>query len=517
MLLKIRKQSKLHVWFVEMAAADPGFVRFHFAIKIVISILFACLVMFGLLHINRQTNLTPIMLTGLVTLQASVLVNDSTEQARKVTTILFPVSSALSITIATTAMLLGNHLADFILVFITFFTFYLQKFGRRYFTLGMIGFLSYYFSLMYMQNVTFSQIFWYYIGILVATALAYLVNFILLKERTFNQFIQGLKFLRLQERPNRDTINPQPKKIDLEEKKTVMTMSPSTIKGLQTAVASGLAIVIVNVILPSHQYWIVLVVNMIILGTETTGRTVAKASERVIGTILGAMVSVVVIQLVKSHPYAIGLFLIITIFLAYYFLASSYTVFMFWITMMLTMAFGLQQVPAIEYILILRVVDTMVGVLLGVLAAMFIMPQRTTVKIQNLVNGYLKDIKTFIDTYSNDSMHEQDTTIFANLFFHLDQKLRIIKSETKVLERWKRVKSIANIHKNLIVLSVFHDYAKYLASSTNQRLKLDLNIVSAVEALEKNVEENLESVCQRLNIGVTVKRITNSGKAESSR
>lgn len=500
--MKIRKESKLHVWFVEMAATDPGFVRVHFAIKIVISILFASLVMFGLLHINRQTNLTPIMLTGLVTLQASVLVNDSTEQARKVTTILFPVSSAVSITIATTAVPLGNHLTDFILVFITFFTFYLQKFGGRYFVLGMIGFLSYYFSVMYMQNVTFSQIFWYYIGILVATASAYLVNFILLKDRIFNQFIQKLKFLRLQERPNRDTINPQPKKNDLEEKKTVMAISPSTIKGLQAAVASGLAIVIGHVILPSHQYWIVLVVNMIILGTETTGRTVAKASERIIGTIAGAMVSVVVIQLVGGHPYVIGLFLILTIFLAYYFLTISYTVFIFWITMMITMAFGLLQIPSIEYVLILRVVDTIVGVILGVLAAIFIMPHRTTDKIKNLVNGYLKDVKNFMDAYSNDSMHEQDTTIFVNKLFHLDQKLRIIKSETKVLERWKRVKSIANVHKNLLVLSVFHDYAKYLASSTNQRLKLDRNIVSAVETLEKNVEENLEAVCQRLNIGV---------------
>lgn len=49
----------------------------------------AGLVMFLLVQLEGNGNLTPIMLTGLVGLQAHVLVNDPTIRAKKITTCLF--------------------------------------------------------------------------------------------------------------------------------------------------------------------------------------------------------------------------------------------------------------------------------------------------------------------------------------------------------------------------------------------------------------------------------------------
>ena len=104
-------------------------------------------------------------------------------QARKITTSLFPIPCVLAITAAAVSIIIGYHIADLILVVIVFITFFLQRFGARHFALSMVGFLSFYFSLMYMQEVTFSLLLWCYAGIFVASTSAYLVNFILFKEQ----------------------------------------------------------------------------------------------------------------------------------------------------------------------------------------------------------------------------------------------------------------------------------------------------------------------------------------------
>lgn len=673
----MENKSKLHYWVARMTALDPGLVRLHFATNIVCSIFIACLVMFISLHLGLQTNIMPVMLTGLVALQANVIVNDSTEQARKVTTYLFPLSSALSITVATVSTLIGYHLADVILVLIVFLTFYLQQFGVRYFTLGLIGFLSFYFSLMYMDDVTFPQLLWYYAGILVAIASAYLVNFLLFKEQLgkrlkrsmssfhiqanlvlsqmmesfreskpsqmqskrsiaiLNEYArtvvslfkiydsskvwpgirmhelrhylfdttilmellsiasgkiqaievyptvkvrnillqiaqslkdvkvlegeqnapienlkhavdrlskelaalkllkvdnpaveQGLHVLQSVEHSTKKVLDEieliqqkhtyseikqysegkqdkaSSKKKAMERKQGKVTLWPSTKKGLQAAVASAVAIVLGQLLSPSFPYWTVLAVNMVILGTETTGRTVTKSSERLMGTIGGAFVGVIAVQFVNGHPYVTGILLIISVFMAYYLMAVSYSIFIFWITMLLTMAFQLMNVPLIENVLILRVLDTFIGVSLGAIAASVIMPHRTIDKITNSVNGYIQDVKEFVEVYTNILIDTHDTHTLVNKALLLEHKLNLIKSEANSVEKWQRIMSREDICKTLHVLSVFNDYVKYLASLRNHKLKMNVKIVGALHAIEKNPKGNLDSVCQLLNVGV---------------
>jgi uncharacterized membrane protein YgaE (UPF0421/DUF939 family) len=681
MMIKIGNRLKLYYWVARLAASDPGFVRLHFAIKIVLTIFVACLVMLIGLQLGSQTNITPIMLTGLVALQANVLVNDGTVPARKVTTRLFPFSCALSITIATTATHIGYHLADLILVLIVFLTFYLQKFGVRHFTLGMIGFLTFYFSLMYMRNVVFSQLLWFYAGILVATASAYLVNFILFKEQpnkrllrsmtsyhiqaklVLNQIIESirgtkpnrkekkksililneyvrtvvslsksynpskvwpnfgmnelstylfnttmllellsiasgklrvlevkttvnvrnlllqiaqslkdvkvlegkqngplenlryaidmlgkeLKALELVELDNQElrkgldilrrvehtaikvmdeiTIIQQkhtcresnksqyselkqdrvePSKKTMEGKQMNRTLGPSTKKGLQAAFASAAAIVIGHLISPSYPYWALLAVNMVTIGTETSRRAVTKATERIIGTIAGAIVGVIAVQFVYEHPYVIGMLLMISVFMAYYLMALSYSIFIFWVTLLLTMAFGLMNVPSIENVLIIRVLDTIIGVILGACAAIFIMPHRTIDKIKNSVNEYIKDLKEFIDSHANVVNNTHDPNVLVHKALLLDQKLHLIKSEANIIKRWTRKMTRMHISKNIMILSVFNEFVKHLASLSNHEtsLKLDGKIVRALNSLEKNLEENMDTVCQMLNVDV---------------
>jgi hypothetical protein len=677
MVFKNGNRTNLNDWIARFTAADPGYVRLRFAAKIVLTVFLACLVMLIGLHLGSQTKLTPVMLTGLVALQANVLVGDSTEQARKMTTSLFPLPCVFAITVAAVSTIIGYHIADLILVVIVFITFFLQRFGVRHFALSMVGFLSFYFSLMYMQEVTFSLLLWCYVGIFVASASAYLVNFILFTEQpgklmkrslssyhiqanlalsqmmefdresksnhkkikrsisilgeyartvislckdqdpskvwpgiskkelsryvfdltlmierlyiaseqiqdvevntTGNvrnilfeiaQLLKELKFLAKEQNAPIENLknavdrlskeletleslnleNPTfqkglhffrrveqstiklldeipfiqqkymssecktssyveskqdqvtPKKKTMKRMTEKVSLAPSTKKGLQAALASAVAIVMGHLLSPSYPYWIALVVNMVILGTETTGRTVKKASERLIGTITGAIVGVIAAPLVNGHPYVTGILLMISVFMAYYLMALSYSIFIFWITMLLTMAFQLMNVSSFEHVLMLRVLDTVMGVLLGAFTATCIMPHRTVDKMKHLINGYLKDVKEFVDEHTNDLIH--DTHILDKALL-LDQKLHLIKIEAKMVEKWQRIMSPTDISKNLYVLSALNDYVKHLTSSRKhkQPVQIHENIVNALNAMEKNPAGNLDTVYQLLNLG----------------
>ncbi len=675
---KNRNRTILYNWIARFTAADPGYVRLRFATNIVFTVFLACLVMLIGLHLGSQTSLIPVMLTGLIALQANVLVGDSTEQARKRTTFLFPIPCVLAITVAAVSIIIGYHIADLTLVVIVFITFFLQRFGVRHFALSMVGFLSFYFSLMYMQEVSFSLLLWCYAGIFVASTSAYLVNFILFKEQqgklmkrslssyhiqanfalsqmmefdrgsksnhkkskksisilgeyartvislckhldpskvwsgiskkelssyvfdlnllidqlyiafeliqdvevytTGNvryilleiaQSLKALQFLAKEQNAPIENLKNAVDKLSIEletlkllnpenptfekglhsfqrveqfaikllgeirfieqkhmssagntssyvkskqdqatsKKKTMERMpdnvflAPSTKKGFQAALASAAAIVIGHLLSPSYPYWIALVVIMVILGTETTGRTVKKASERLIGTITGAVVGVIAASLVNGHPYVIGILLIISVFMAYYLMALSYSIFIFWITMLLTMAFQLMNVTSFEHALMLRVSDTVIGVLLGALAATFILPHRTIDKTKHLINGYLKDVKEFVDEYTNGLI--DDTHTIVNKAFLLDQKLHLIKIEAKMVEKWQRTMSRADISKSMHVLSVLNDYVKHLTSSREhkQSVQIHENIMNALHAVERNPEGNLDTVYQLLNSG----------------
>ncbi|WP_106495371.1 FUSC family protein [Lentibacillus sp. Marseille-P4043] len=675
-LVKNKIRMNLHYWQKRLTAADPGLVRLRFAVNIVLTVFIACFTMLILLQTASETNLIPVMLTGLVALQANVIVNDLTEKARKITTYLFPLASALAVTVAAGATLIGHHVADFIFVLIIFIAFYLQKFGGRYFTLGLISFLSFYFSLMYMQEVTLSQLLWCYAGIFTATASAYLVNFVLSKEQLGKQLKRSMSSYHIQanlvlhqmiesvqskkstykenkrsiyilheytrtvvslfkrydpnkvwawvnmnelrtyifntnilieqlstafenmqdlEKSTSESVRPillqiakslraiemleSVEEVPFEDLKSAVnklsvvlkasglskveneteeralyvlrrvvqanrnvldgmtsihqkyiekdlpklaarkrnipgseqeslgrrqgakTLAPSTKKGLQAAFASAVAIVLGHLLSPDYPYWIVLVVNMIILGTETRGRTIAKASERLSGTIFGAIVGIIVAQFVDGSPYITGILLMFSIFMAYYLMALSYAVFIFWITMLLTTAFLLINVPGIEQVLLLRTFDTIIGVLLGTSAASFILPHRTTDKIKHSMDGYLQDVKEFVDMYKNRLASPDHSHVYADKALLLDQKLYHIKSEANSAKRWKKILTRTDINENITVLTVFNDYVKHLASSGHhkQKLEMDVNIMNALEIMDKNPDRNLDDIIHLFN------------------
>lgn len=115
----IHKQT-IRNWTARLSASDPGLNRLQFALRIILTVAPAGLLMFLIVQLGGYGNLTPVMLTSLVGLQAHVIVNDPTIKARKITTLLFPLPSVISVTLAVAFSIMAYHLSDMMLLLVVF-------------------------------------------------------------------------------------------------------------------------------------------------------------------------------------------------------------------------------------------------------------------------------------------------------------------------------------------------------------------------------------------------------------
>ena len=166
------------IWIGRFLASDPGRKRFQTAGKTTISIVTSVFTMLTLLNIFEYGTITPAIVSGMVGLFGIMLVMDDTTRKKIVTTLFIGLSAALGIT-------LGSLLAPYtlflnaLMVLIIFCAFYFSRFQIRYFSMGMAGFMSTYFSSVLKLNA--AHLSWFYIGISCGVMFALLYNFVIFK------------------------------------------------------------------------------------------------------------------------------------------------------------------------------------------------------------------------------------------------------------------------------------------------------------------------------------------------
>ncbi|MGP4108028.1 FUSC family protein [Virgibacillus sp. L01] len=168
-----------HHWIGRLLASDPGQIRFQKAGKATISLI--CAVMTTLLILRMMGNglITPAVVSGMAGLMGIMMVMDETKNERKVTTLLLLVSGAAGITIG--SVFAGNaYYISLLLIAVIFSSLYFSRFGVRYFSLCMLGFMTIYISSV--LKLSQGQLPLFYMGILIGVLYAFLFNFILFQD-----------------------------------------------------------------------------------------------------------------------------------------------------------------------------------------------------------------------------------------------------------------------------------------------------------------------------------------------
>jgi uncharacterized membrane protein YccC len=137
--------------------------------------------------------LTVALLGVVITMIAARSVNEPDPRQQRITMALLPVPGALSITAAT---LLARHMiaADVVFVAVVFGAVYIRRFGARGRALGMVAFMSYFFTLYLRASI--SELPWLIVAVVVGTLCTFLVSTYVLPDRPERVLRSTIRALR---------------------------------------------------------------------------------------------------------------------------------------------------------------------------------------------------------------------------------------------------------------------------------------------------------------------------------
>ncbi|MCP3027989.1 FUSC family protein [Halobacillus sp. A5] len=165
-------------WLSRLMASDPGRKRLHQAGKATISLMSSVFTILFILMITGGPELTPAIMGGIAGMMGIMVVNDETTALKKGTTLLLSLSAVIGVTSG--SLLAWNaFLVSSLMIAVIFSGFYFSKYGSRYFSLGMVGFITIYFA-SFLQ-LPAEQFLWFYMAILIGISFAYLYNFIVFR------------------------------------------------------------------------------------------------------------------------------------------------------------------------------------------------------------------------------------------------------------------------------------------------------------------------------------------------
>ncbi|MFJ8905435.1 FUSC family protein [Streptomyces sp. NPDC102351] len=206
---------------------------------------------------------------------------------------------------------------------------------------------------------------------------------------------------------------------------------PTTRAAVQVAVGSTLAIVGGELLSTDRWYWAVLTCWIVFINTASTGEILVKGYRRLLGTVFGVVAGIMLAALVGGNTTAAFALVLVLIFAMFYTAPLSYTLMSFFVTAMLGMLYTLLHTYSWE-VLLLRVEETALGAVCGVVAAALVLPVHTDRRTNELLVTVLERLSEVTDA----AVGQLSGGLPADLLDkarELDQALGDLRSATKPL------------------------------------------------------------------------------------
>lgn len=150
----------------------------------------------------------------------------------------------------------------------------------------------------------------------------------------------------------------------------------TTRQAVQATAGAGLALVLGQLVSGQRWYWAVGATWWIFVNTASRGETLVRGFRRVLGTVIGVGLGLLVAAPVNGAPALTAALVAVSVFGIFYTAAVSYTWMMLWVTLLAELLYGLLGVLT-PGLLALRLAETGVGALGAALAVLFVLPVTT--------------------------------------------------------------------------------------------------------------------------------------------
>jgi uncharacterized membrane protein YccC len=269
-------------------------------------------------------------------------------------------------------------------------------------------------------------------------------------------------------------------------------MLPSTRQAVQVAVAAALAIVVGEIVSPSHWYWAAIAAFVIFAGTNSWAETLDKGWQRLLGTVLGVPSGVVVATLVSGNNAASLVMIFVCLFCAFYFMKVTYSLMTFWISTMLALMYGLLGEFTFR-LLLLRIEETAIGAVIGIAAAMLVLPINTRTRIRN-------DARTFFLTLSDLVQDSIASLLGGETSASLTETARQLGRDLDQFRTTARPLSAGiagmagrrTMRHGLRMLTACDRYARILVRSSETRIDTSPDVADAMHSTATQIRRNID-------------------------
>ncbi|MGB8995967.1 MAG: FUSC family protein, partial [Pseudonocardiaceae bacterium] len=211
-------------------------------------------------------------------------------------------------------------------------------------------------------------------------------------------------------------------------------LRPHTRQAIQVGVATSLAIVAGEFISPSRWYWAVITAFIVFTNTTSRGEILSRGWQRIVGTLAGVAAGIGVAVAVGGNTVASLITLFCCVFLGFYLLRVSQGLFMFWLTAVLALLYGLLGRFSI-HVLLLRLEETAAGAAIGIAVAFLVLPSSTRATVSGHVEEFLVGLDELLDAAVRDLAGGGDAGAHRLLARArtLDQTLRTLRTAARPL------------------------------------------------------------------------------------
>ncbi len=153
-------------------------------------------------------------------------------------------------------------------------------------------------------------------------------------------------------------------------------LTMTTRQAIQVAVAAGGAVVAGHALSGHRYYWALIAVFVTFTGTATRAESVRKAVYRLVGTLTGLVIAMLLAHVTAGHTLPTLIVIVASFFCGFYLIRISYAFMIFFITIMVAQLYNVLG----EYsngLLVLRLEETAIGAGIGIAVALIFLPLST--------------------------------------------------------------------------------------------------------------------------------------------
>jgi uncharacterized membrane protein YccC len=279
------------------------------------------------------------------------------------------------------------------------------------------------------------------------------------------------------------------------------TMPAYVRSSIQIAVAGTLAVLVGSAVSGQRMYWAVLSTFLAFVAATNAGEQVRRALFRMTGTAIGIVVGDLLVHVTGAHVWASLLIVLVALFFGIYLIRINYTFMVIGVTV--TMSQLYVQLGEFSWdLLVLRLVETAIGVGAVVLTVLVILPLRPQRVLTAGVLLWFQALRTLVDAVLDRVVDGQPVALRPAVR-ELDAAYAALVATAAPLRRATFGRNSAQLTDLLSVSAAARLYARSLAAEVEDGETAEQSEAAdrALRAMAEQVRTSMSAIERRIETG----------------